>query len=182
MIDNRKLSKQVSYILRHNPYKFNLNLDEKGFCLINDLIDVLNQSKKFINTNIDISVLHNMLDKIDKQRFEIKDDKIRALYGHSIKLTAKLEPKEPPEYLYHGTSQKAFESIKTKGLISMSRQYVHLSTNTKTALIVGSRRDKNPIILRINSLNAYHDEIDFYHGNKDVWLAKEIPFKYIEKI
>ena len=53
-----------------------------------------------------------MIARSDKIRFELKDDKIRALYGDSSTLCIKVNkiPSKPPTILYHGTSHLVIES------------------------------------------------------------------------
>ena len=77
----QKISKTISYALRHNPTQFNVTLDEMGFCKIDDLLDGLKENK----INIDISIIKEIVDSDEKGRYEIVNDKIRALYGHSTK-------------------------------------------------------------------------------------------------
>ena len=62
------------------------------------------------------------------------------------------------------------------------RQYVHLSQDVETAHNVGRRHDKHPCVLKINATQAYQDGINFYYGNEKVWLADEIPSKYITEM
>lgn len=64
----------------------------------------------------------------------------------------------------------------------LSRQYVHLSCDMDTVFEVGKRHDAKPIILKINSLEAWNNGVAFYHGNEKVWLADCIPFEYIEVV
>ena len=85
-----------------------------------------------------------MIARSDKVRFEIKDDKIRALYGHSSSILFNKIQKtasKPPDILYHGTSPSAAKNIMSEGLRPMNRQYVHLSTDKNTALQVGKRKN-----------------------------------------
>jgi RNA:NAD 2'-phosphotransferase (TPT1/KptA family) len=90
--------------------------------------------------------LEEMIARADKVRFEIKDDKIRALYGHSSSYSSfipftKIQKiaSKPPDILYHGTSPYTAKNIMSEGLRPMNRQYVHLSTDKNTALQVGKR-------------------------------------------
>ena len=62
----------------------------------------------------------------EKKRFEMSNGKIRATYGHSIESRIEFTPSVPPPVLYHGTSNKALDSIRKDGLLPMNRQYVHL--------------------------------------------------------
>ena len=106
-------------------------------------------------------------------------DKIRALYGHSIPMHISKQKVTPPDVLYHGTTHKAIGSVMNEGLKLMGRQYVHLSVDRETAFSVGRRRDKNPIILLIDSKKAFADGIAFYSGNDKVYLSDSIPSEYI---
>ena len=74
-----RLGKEVSYALRHNPMAYGLNLDDNGFCLIEDLLNAINEKNNY-NRIIVKADLEEMMSKATKKRFEIVNDKIRALY------------------------------------------------------------------------------------------------------
>ncbi len=171
-----KLSKFLSFILRHHPEKFELKLDKKGFVAIDKLVNVIRQ--KF--PNVTKETILQLVNSQEKKRFEIVNDKIRAIYGHSIKVDLGLPETEPPEFLYHGTSRKVVKQILTTGLKPMSRQYVHLSSTNEDAYKVGLRHDKNPVILKIRAKDAYKEGIKFYKTLDNIFLTKEIPPKFIE--
>jgi putative RNA 2'-phosphotransferase len=88
--DLAKLSRILSYALRHNPLKYNLVLDKEGWISISELLTALSlhhhdhhhHSNRWL-CHIEKQNLEEMIARSDKVRFEIKDDKIRALYGHS---------------------------------------------------------------------------------------------------
>jgi putative RNA 2'-phosphotransferase len=77
--------------------------------------------------------------------------KIRANQGHSVDVYVDLQETEPPTVLYHGTAAKYIRVIKDEGLISKSRLYVHLSSDTETAIKVGERHG-TPVVLTIDSV------------------------------
>ena len=76
------LSKALSYALRHAPWEYELELDDQGWVLVDDLLNLLAQEKSSW-TNLTINDLHIMIEQSEKKRHEIRGDKIRALYGHS---------------------------------------------------------------------------------------------------
>lgn len=174
-----ELSKEISYALRHVPWEYELELDEEGFVPISQLLDALNESGNYERTIVKEDLEH-IIATSDKKRHEIVGDKIRALYGHSVPNKIRKEKAIPPDVLYHGTAHKFMDSIMKSGLIPKGRQYVHLSMDTETALIVGKRRDDNPVLLEINAKQAYADGVSFYIGNDKVWLSDNIPSKYIK--
>lgn len=171
----RKLSKYISYVLRHHPEDAGLELDERGFISVESLLEAISKTKHSWASREDIETL---IKKGDKQRFEIVDDKIRALYGHSIDV--EIEKKSsPPEVLYHGTSPESVESIFEEGLKPMGRQYVHLSKAKQDALQVGRRHHHDPVLLKILAGKAWEDGTEFYErGN--LYLSGQIEPEYIE--
>lgn len=176
-MDYLKLSKEVSYALRHAPWEYELELDDEGWVDVRQLLSSLHESREW--QELSEQDLHVMIDKSDKKRHEISESKIRALYGHSIPQKILKDPKVPPEILYHGTARRLIEQIMEKGLLPQNRQYVHLSADTATALQVGKRRDGEPKLLEIQALKAWSEGIKFYLGNDKVWLADTIPSRYI---
>ncbi|MEM8861938.1 MAG: RNA 2'-phosphotransferase, partial [Chloroflexota bacterium] len=117
----------------------------------------------------------------NKQRYSFSADgaKIRASQGHSINIDLGLKPLKPPPVLYHGTATRFVSSIMEKGLISKSRQYVHLSADIATATIVGKRHGK-PTILTIDTQQMTADGYHFYLSDNKVWLTNHVPVKYLK--
>jgi putative RNA 2'-phosphotransferase len=177
-INYTKLSKEVSYALRHAPWEYELELDKNGWVPVCQLLQALHQAAEWQNVTLDD--LNKMIEKSKKMRHEIKDNNIRALYGHSIPMKIVKEEAIPPSVLFHGTAHDFLSKIEKTGLSPMSRQYVHLSEDIETAKLVGKRKDKNPIILKINTENARTKGVKFYLGNEKVWLADKIPVEDIE--
>lgn len=177
-VNYTKLSKEVSYALRHAPWEYELELDKNGWVPVDQLLQAFCQSTEW--QNIELDDLKVMIEKSEKKRHEIEENSIRALYGHSVPMKIVKEEAIPPKFLYHGTAHNFLSEIEKNGLRSMSRQYVHLSEDIETANLVGKRKDKNPIILVINTENVRAKGIRFYFGNEKVWLADRIPPEFIE--
>ncbi|URZ07326.1 RNA 2'-phosphotransferase [Clostridium felsineum] len=179
-MDYKELSKEVAYALRHNPFKYGLELDDSGFVKKLDLLEALKKHSKW--KKVKENDLKEMIKSSEKKRYEIIGDKIRALYGHSVSKKIKKEEKEPPRLLYHGTARRFVNSIKKEGLLPKERQYVHLSLDFETAMEVGKRHDDVPVILEIDSYCAWKAGVKFYIGNDNIWLADSIPSEYIEEM
>lgn len=92
-----RLSKEVSYALRHAPKEYGLELDKQGWVPIKQLLSALNNS----NNWVDVKEVHlqQMIENSEKKRHEISDGRIRAVYGHSIPVKIAKETKEPPAIL-----------------------------------------------------------------------------------
>lgn len=179
-MDYTGLSKEISYALRHAPWEYELEMDEEGWVPVEQLLKALHRKKKW--ADIGETDLVRMTERSEKKRYELKDGRIRAFYGHSIPMKILREERTPPDILYHGTARRFLESIRAGGLLPQGRQYVHLSQDIETARNVGKRRDDKPCILVINAKKAWDEGIKFYLGNEKVWLADTVPGRYIEDI
>ena len=172
----KEISKFLSYILRHHPELIDLNLDEKGWANVNEII------AKSANDNqgFTFEELNEIVETNDKKRFVFNEDKtrIRANQGHSIGIDLNLKPQQPPELLYHGTAQANVDSILKNGIEKRSRQHVHLSLDIETATKVGMRHGK-PIILTISTGKMFEDGILFYLSENNVWLTDFVNPCYI---
>lgn len=174
----KSLSKMTSHALRHEPWLYELELDDEGWVRLTDLIEAFQLGRdKF--TDLSPADFQAILAQSDKQRFELRGDKIRALYGHSTPQRIAKNPTEPPTVLYHGTAPETAEIVLKDGLKPMSRQYVHLSADVETARMVGQRKAGKPVLLTIASAQAHRDGVVFYHANETIWLADHIPASYL---
>ncbi|KZN64697.1 hypothetical protein N473_12970 [Pseudoalteromonas luteoviolacea CPMOR-1] len=173
-MNNKKISKYLSLVLRHKPELANLQLNSQGWACINDLI---NNSHEH---SLSLELIQSIVDSNDKQRFVISEDgtMIRANQGHSIEVDLALEAAIPPNILFHGTASRFIESIKGIGLVKGQRHHVHLTQSTDTALKVGGRYGK-PVLLGIDAKTMHVQGAQFYKTQNNVWLVDHVPFKYL---
>lgn len=176
-LNNKHINKFLSLILRHNPDRIGLELDENGWADVNEL---LHKAQKY-QPKLDIKLLKEIVETNDKKRFAFNNEetKIRANQGHSVSVDLEYKPTQPPEFLYHGTVGKFIDAIQEKGLLKMNRHHVHLSEERETAIKVASRRGK-PIILTIRSGEMHKKGIVFFQSDNKVWLTDIVLPEYIE--
>ncbi len=174
--DRVSLSKFLSYLLRHHPHRYQLSLDEYGCVALRDVLEVVKSQFPFFREKQLVSLVKND----PKGRFEIVGDKIRATYGHSIRVSYRPDSVIPPSDLYHGTSSARAEKISREGLQPRGRQCVHLSVDTKDAYMVGLRHSRAPVVLRIDARRAYEEGVEFFREGY-VFLTDYIPPAYIHK-
>jgi len=177
-LDDKKrayISKTMSYVLRHGPEKFKILLDPEGFAPIDEVLRGLGRKFKGL-TRVEML---EVVDRCEKGRFEVRGDEIRACYGHSIPIRIQYDTVEPPEFLLHGTAHRFLEDIMRDGLRPMDRQYVHLTVREDFAREVGRRRDKDPVILKVEALKAHKNGVRFYKANENFYLADLVPASYI---
>lgn len=170
-----KVSKFLSYILRHQPETIGITLDPDGWVDIHTLITQANQQGESLNQ----ALIEQVVATSDKKRFTISTDglKIRAAQGHSTQQVNHVET-FPPTFLYHGTASRFIDSIKQQGLVAGSRHYVHLSNDQQTAITVGQRHGK-PVVLKIDALRMAKQGLKFYRADNGVWLTQSVPIDFL---
>lgn len=178
-IDAVRLSKAMAHALRHAPWQYELELDAEGWVPADDLLTALRE-RGGTWAALTPEDLGRVIDRSDKARYELRDGRIRARYGHSVGGRLARAPAEPPPTLYHGTSPAALPAIQREGLRPMRRQYVHLSTDPATARQVGARRSPRPVVLAVRAAEAHAAGLPFYLGNAHVWLADRLPPTYLD--
>lgn len=171
-----RISKFLSYVLRHEPGSIGLELDPGGWADVESLLEGARRAGR----DLSVDDLKWVIEASDKQRFELSPDgrAIRARYGHSVPVDLGLEPVEPPELLYHGTSQDSLSSILDTGLRPRGRNLVHLSPDRATARQVGSRHGR-PVVLEVAAGEMGADGHRFFQPADSVWLTENVPPEYI---
>ncbi|MCB0698337.1 MAG: RNA 2'-phosphotransferase [Chitinophagales bacterium] len=175
--ENKKISKFLSLVLRHQPEKVGIVLDENGWTDVTELIDKLNLSGLGVN----FEVLKYVVSSNNKQRFAFNDtlDKIRANQGHSVDIELNYKSQTPPNILYHGTAEKYLNSIFESGLQKMQRHHVHLSADVDTAIKVGQRHGK-PVVLIVSANEMYTTGLEFFLSDNGVWLTDSVIPQYLK--
>lgn len=135
-----RISKILSYHLRHRPDALGLTLGPGGWVAVDTLLAALAQNGKPVTR----AELDEVVARNPKQRFAFDESgtRIRASQGHSVAVDLELAPVEPPAVLYHGTDVRAVASILREGLRKQQRHHVHLSSDVATALAVGTRHGR----------------------------------------
>lgn len=176
-----KLSKFLALILRHQPERFALELDEEGWTSLPEVMEILRGLPNLRwATRADVMRVVEGGAGDGKRRFQVEGKRIRARYGHSIAQPIRYAPCVSPPLLYHGTAPGALEAIHREGIKPMGRQYVHLSPDRETAIRVGARHDGHSVVLTVRAAEAHAAGIEFYRADEAVYLAKRIPVEFIE--
>lgn len=174
-----KISKYLSKHLRHQPERLGLQLAPGGWVPVADLLAGAARDR-FPVTRAE---LDEVLSRNDKQRFgfDATGSLIRANQGHSVEVSLQLEPREPPDVLYHGTSERSVGAIKREGLRRMRRHHVHLSADMLTAQRVGARHGR-PVVYQVDTAIMRRDGYVFYRSENGVWLVEHVPPEYLAPV
>ena len=176
----KNYSKFISLVLRHEPKKHGIMLDEAGWTETDTLVECV---QEYIHPSFNLTELEQVVQENNKKRFEFNSDKskIRARQGHSVQVNLGYQPTTPPDILYHG-SQVFGGSLKgmlAMGISKMKRHAVHLSSDVNVAVEVGGRKGDSPCVVVIDSKKMYEDGFTFYVTGNNVWLTDNVPVQYI---
>jgi len=181
MINDKQIthiSKFLSLVLRHQPETIGIQLDQRGWTDIDELIEKANS----YGVKFDREILNHIVATNSKKRFAFNNtlDKIRASQGHSVEIELGYTNQKPPEILFHGTGEKSVQSILDTGLEKRNRQHVHLSSDFDTAVKVGQRHGK-PFVFKVLAERMYNDNFQFFISDNGVWLTDHVPTKYLKQ-
>lgn len=174
-----RISRFMSFLLRHGLNERSIKCDTEGYILIDDLMK--QPEMKGITTDM----VHHIVNVNDKKRYTIKtennNDYIRANQGHSKKIGENIDDDSALTKIttalplcVHGTNNDAWKDIQNTGLSPMNRKHVHLATGlaTDTTVVSGMRKSAN-VIIYIDMKKAMNRGKTFYMSSNGVVLTSD---------
>ncbi|KFM60024.1 tRNA 2'-phosphotransferase 1, partial [Stegodyphus mimosarum] len=176
-VNDVKLSKLLSWLLRHGAGKVGLSLDDGGFIDLDKILK-LDQFRKY-----SVDDIIRVVELNDKKRFTLrcKGDKnilqIRANQGHSLKVDEEglldvLTIHNIPPVIYHGTYFSKIKNIKASGLSRMKRNHIHFTDKFPgEEAVISGIRNSCEIVIVVDAVKAIKDGFKFYISDNDVILC-----------
>lgn len=172
------LARTLAGVLRHFPQRFGVEMDPQGWIDLRDFITALsikNRRFKFIKPHHIVG----LIETDPKGRYQFREGKIRATYGHSIDIELDLPTHEVPEFLYYPTSPEECNVLLQAGISPGERKMVHLSLTPSAAIEAGKVRIPEPVILEVNAKVAKERGVIIMKAGKTVFTTKEVPAEFI---
>jgi len=175
------ISRMLTGILRHFPEKFGVKLDEHGWAPLYEIVrGIKRKHRRFRWLRIRHIVALVLTDDKGRYQLDMENKRVRATYGHSIKVDLSDLPKEGiPDVLYYPTTEEELEFIQEIGLKPGDRKWVHLSRTYKDAYIAGRHRVDDPVILEVDAKGAIEAGYEIYAAAKTVFITHEIPPEFV---
>jgi putative RNA 2'-phosphotransferase len=170
-----RLGRFISGALRHFPDDLGLAMNQHGWVDVDVLCDAMRTRYKWANKE----KLFSIIESDEKGRYEVKGNKIRARYGHSVDVDLDFPENTLPE-LYYGASREEVDILLEKGIKPIKQRYVHLSTSVEKAREVASIHTDDPVLLVINAQEARNDGVKMLSATENIVLLEEIPAKYLK--
>ncbi|KAJ6559168.1 KptA family-domain-containing protein [Mycena vulgaris] len=177
-----RVSKTLSWILRHGAKSEGLVMRPDGFVRVTDLL--ANPKLK----TLDLEALQGIVKADAKQRYDLILEEgtdseagiwwMKANQGHSIKsVKLDLQPIAsvldiPTGIAVHGTTKVAWESISTQGLSKMNRNHIHLAQGVVGENVISGMRGSSQVLIFVNVQRALDEGIKFFLSNNGVILTE----------
>lgn len=179
MVDKVHISKTMCSFLRHNPEEVG-GIDNEGFTSLDNVVEALDKERKEYNVNEE--TVRDIVEEDDKDRYEVRDGKIRATHGHSEHVDVEIgsgDNIEVPDVLYHGTPEENAEKIMRDGLKPMSRKTVHLTEDKEGALSTGKRHSDDVVLLVVDAKRLQEEGYRLRDAKGGIYVVdNKIPSKF----
>ena len=174
------LGRVMTGILRHFPEKYGLAVDPRGWVSLPQLVQAISRQHRGYHW-LRVHHLVAIAESDAKGRYEVKDDRIRATYGHTVEVDLDLPTDNIPDTLFFPVTSEEAGIVLEVGLKPSDRRKVHLSRTAEDAHAAGSVRTPEPIILAIDARKARADGIVIMQAGKTVFLVDQVPAQYLSR-
>lgn len=172
------IGRMMAGTLRHFPEKFELQMDPNGFVDLRQFVDALQRTRRRLQWLRPHHIIA-IIETDPKGRYEHRDEKIRATYGHTLDIQLDLPTTGIPDKLYYPTTPEEVDIVLETGLKPSDRKKVHLSKTYENANDAGKVRTPAPVILEIDATRAIASGLVIQKAGKTVFLADNVPPEFI---
>jgi len=173
--DRVRLSKALSWLLRHNAEKEGFTFLEGGFLPVHEVL----KHKRLVGYTVgDVKAV---VAECPKQRFLLREGSdggllVRANQGHSVP-SVEVELEEvagpsPPPVVVHGTYRRSWEAIRRGGLSRMARNHIHFSAGEPgEGEVISGMRKSADLKIYLDLPKALATGLRFYRSANNVILS-----------
>ena len=174
------LGRILTGILRHFPDRYQLSIDARGWVSISQIVRAIGQKHPAYHW-LRAQHLVAIAETDPKGRYEVRDDRIRATYAHTVDVELDLPTENIPDHLYYPVTEDEATIVLEVGLKPSDRKKVHLSKTAADAHSAGSVRTPAPVVLEVDAARARADGIGIMPAGKTVFLVDRVPAEYLRR-
>lgn len=163
--DKNKISKSLSFLLRHNIGKDSslIDHDEYGFINIDIAINHVNETLFY---NITKEEFLDIVKKDYGSRFFIENNKIKANYGHSFNVKSHIFYNDKiPDKLYSLVFKKNKKNIKENGFFTSNRTKYYFYDDKE--ILLKEKNIENKILMVIDTSKLDNNIINSFFKNSN---------------
>ncbi len=183
LMDDRELDhigRVLTGILRHFPERYGLTMDEHGWVSLPQIVRAISQRHRGYHW-LRVHHLVAIAETDAKGRYEVRDDRIRATYAHTVDVQLDLPTDRVPDLLYYPVTEEEAPIVLEVGLRPSDRKKVHLSKTAEDARAAGSVRTPQPVILEVDTRAARAAGLVIMRAGTTVFLIDSVPPEYLRR-
>ena len=183
LMDDRELDhigRVLTGILRHFPERYGLTMDEHGWVSLPQIVRAISQRHRGYHW-LRVHHLVAIAETDAKGRYEVRDDRIRATYAHTVDVQLDLPTDRVPDMLYYPVTEEEAPIVLEVGLRPSDRKKVHLSKTAEDARAAGSVRTPQPVILEVDTRAARAAGLVIMRAGTTVFLIDSVPPEYLRR-
>ncbi len=168
------LGRILTGILRHFPERYQLSVDPHGWIEVGSVARAIAQrhpAYRWLRPQHLVAIAETDA----KGRYEVRDERVRATYAHTIEVDLDLPTDNIPDRLYFPVTPDEAAIVLEVGLKPSDRRKVHLSKTAESAHAAGAVRTPEPVILEIDARKAQDQGIVIMQAGKTVYLVDQVP-------
>ncbi len=185
MMNDRELDhlgRILTGILRHFPDRYGLAIEPTGWVSLPEIVRAIS-SKHSAYHWLRTAHLVAIAETDAKGRYEVRDDRVRATYGHTVDVALDLPTENIPDHLYYPVTAEEAGIVLEVGLRPSDRKKVHLSKTAEDARSAGSVRTPDPIILEVDASRARREGgLVIMKAGKTVYLTDQVPAEFLRRL
>jgi putative RNA 2'-phosphotransferase len=175
------LGRVLTGILRHFPDRYGLTMEPHGWVSLPAIVRSVSQRHPAYHW-LRVQHLVAISETDAKGRYEVRDDRVRATYGHTVEVDLDLPTENIPDHLYFPVTLEEAGIVLEVGLKPSDRKRVHLSKTAGDAHAAGSVRTPDPVILEVDTRRARDAGLVIMRAGKTVYLVDQVPPEYLSRL
>ena len=175
------LGRILTGILRHFPDRYGLTMEPQGWVSLPQIVRAISQRHPAYHW-LRMQHLVAIAETDAKGRYEVRDERIRATYGHTLEVDLDLPTENIPDRLYYPVTEEEAAIVLEVGLRPTDRKKVHLSKTAEDARTAGSVRTPEPILLEVDARRARESGIVIKQAGKTVYLVDQVPAEFLRRL
>ncbi|HEV2166085.1 MAG TPA: RNA 2'-phosphotransferase [Thermoplasmata archaeon] len=174
------LGRVMTGILRHFPEKYGLEMQPHGWIPLPQLVQAIvgrHRGYHWLRPHHLVAIAESD----PKGRYEVRDDRVRATYGHTVEVELDLPTEDIPDELFFPVTPEEAPIVLEVGLKPSDRKKVHLSKTAEDARAAGAVRHPDPVILEVDTRAARGDGLVIMKAARTVYLVDQVPPKFLKR-
>jgi putative RNA 2'-phosphotransferase len=176
-----RIGRMMALILRHQPDKFGLTMDGRGWIDLEEFVDAIRRARPQYSRWLRKNHIEAVVETDEKGRYQIDGGMIRATYAHSVNVNLDDLPEAQVDTLYFPVSEEELDLVLEAGLRPSDRNMIHLSATPDKAYSAGRVHIADPILLQVDVKGSSDAGNFIFRAGKSVYITEAVEPTHLSK-